>query len=76
MGKSCQGVRGQSRMIRHTHRNQALQGLGVFRAAGATEFILQMFRTFHGQCNEEFTRKELQMLAALDCHFFYVARDD
>lgn len=47
--------------------------LPAFRAAGATKFILHMNRTFQGRYNEEFTRSELQALAALDCHFFYGA---
>jgi hypothetical protein len=48
--------------------------LAAFRAAGASEFVLHMHRRLEGECNEEFTRKELQLLASLDCHLFYVAR--
>ena len=50
------------------------QVLAPLRAAGATEFVLHMHRTFGGACNEEFTREELRLLASLGCHFFYVAR--
>lgn len=49
--------------------------LPAFRTAGAEEFVLHMRRTFQDQCNEELTRHELQLLAALDCHFFYTARE-
>lgn len=49
--------------------------MGGFRVAGATQFVLHMHRTLAGACNEEFTRNELQLLASLDCHFFYVARE-
>ncbi|WP_143006590.1 hypothetical protein [Aquimonas voraii] len=51
-----------------------LQLLPAFRAAGASNFVLHMLRTCAGQCNEEFTRAELQGLASLNCHFFYAAR--
>jgi hypothetical protein len=45
-----------------------------FRNAGATEFVLHLQRRFVSHCAEEFTREELQLLASLDCHLFYVAR--
>jgi hypothetical protein len=48
--------------------------LPSLRKAGATEFILHMHRVFPSQCNEEFTREEIRLLASLDCHLFYVAR--
>lgn len=48
--------------------------LAAFREAGASEFVLHMHRRLEGECHEEFTRKELQLLASLDCHLFYVAR--
>ena len=54
------------------HLNQLIS---AFRAAGASEFALHIDRRFQGQCNEEFTRAELQMLASLGCHVFYVARN-
>lgn len=47
----------------------------VFRDAGATDFILHMRRTCRSLCNEEFSKSELKLLAALDCHFFYAARE-
>ncbi len=53
-----------------------LQLLPAFRGAGATDFVLHMHRTCHGQCNEEFTRAELQLIASLGCHFFYAARTE
>jgi hypothetical protein len=49
--------------------------LPIFRNAGATEFILHLRREFASQCNEEFTREELRLLASLDCHLFYQARN-
>jgi hypothetical protein len=49
--------------------------LPVFRAAGAEDFVLHMHRIFKDQCNEELTRKELQLLAALGCHLFFTARE-
>lgn len=52
-----------------------MQLLPAFREAGATKFILHMERTFQGQCTDEFTQSELRMLLALDCAFFYVARE-
>jgi hypothetical protein len=48
--------------------------LPTFREAGATEFILHLRRDFPSECNEEFTREELRMLASIDCHLFYEAR--
>ena len=51
-----------------------LQLLAPLRAAGATEFVLHMHRTVDRLCNEEFARQELQLLALLGCHLFYVAR--
>jgi hypothetical protein len=54
--------------------NHLLTLLGAFRGAGATEFILHLHRVFGSQCNEEFTRDELRLLASLDCHLFYQAR--
>jgi hypothetical protein len=48
--------------------------LPALRKAGATEFILHLRRNFPAECNEEFTREELRMLASLDCHLFYEAR--
>ena len=54
-----------------THLQSVLPAL---RNAGATEFILHLHRAFPSQCNEEFTREELRLLASLDCHFFYEAR--
>jgi hypothetical protein len=49
--------------------------LPTLRNAGATEFILHLRREFASQCNEEFTREELRLLASLDCHFFYQVRN-
>jgi len=49
--------------------------LPAFRSAGATEFVLHLHRRFARECHEEFTRRELQALASLDCHLFYVARE-
>jgi hypothetical protein len=46
------------------------------RAAGAVEFVLHMHRTVREACNEEFTQEELQLLASLGCHLFYVARNE
>jgi hypothetical protein len=48
--------------------------LPSFRAAGASEFILHFHRQFETQCNEEFTREELALLASLGCHLFYQGR--
>lgn len=53
-----------------------LQVLASLRSAGATDFVLHMNRTCNNVCNEEFTRQELQLLAMLGCHLFYVARKD
>jgi hypothetical protein len=53
-----------------------LQLLPAFQSAGATDFVLHMQRTCSSQCNEEFTRSELQLLASLGCHFVYAARED
>ena len=47
-----------------------------FRAAGAEEFTLHLHRQFSSHCNEEFTREELRLLASLDCHLFYEARNE
>lgn len=49
--------------------------LPAFREAGATEFVLHFRRAFQGRCAEEFSREELQLLTALDCHLFYVAQE-
>jgi hypothetical protein len=54
--------------------NHLLTLQGAFRGAGATEFVLHLHRVFGSQCNEEFSRDELRLLASLDCHLFYQAR--
>ena len=50
--------------------------LEPLRAAGATDFVLHIHRMVDNLCNEEFARQELQLLALLGCHLFYVARKE
>lgn len=44
------------------------------RSSGADNFILFIRRKFTYECNEEFSRRELQAIARLDCDLFYTAR--
>lgn len=46
----------------------------ALRAAGATDFILHVHHPFVERCTLELTRREVQALAALDCHLFFVGQ--
>lgn len=47
--------------------------LPTIREAGATEWHISIGRFYHGQCNEEYSLEELQLIARLGCGFTYSA---
>jgi hypothetical protein len=47
--------------------------LDSMRAAGATDWHVNIARYYHAQCNEEYSLDELRLIAQLDCGFTYSA---
>jgi hypothetical protein len=47
--------------------------LSQIREAGAEDWHVSIGRFYFGQCNEEYSLEELQLIARLDCGFIYSA---
>jgi hypothetical protein len=47
--------------------------LPAIHEAGATDWYVCIGRFYHGQCNEEYSLEELQLIARLGCGFTYSA---
>ena len=47
--------------------------LDNIRAAGATEWHINIGRFYYAQCNEEYSLEELQLISRLGCGFIYSA---
>lgn len=47
--------------------------LAQIRAAGATDWHISIGRFYYGQCNEEYSLEELQLITRLGCGFIYSA---
>lgn len=47
--------------------------LGEIRAAGATDWHIDICRYYNAQCNEGYTLEEMQLISRLQCGFTYSA---